>query len=165
MWCRVRLEDFVMILDRCKPCNLLTSLRFFDSNVNSRVANLNRDDVLWAGRLCSLETLAKLRDFLILPDYNTKQIENVRSAFLLRSTAWNRAWKVGILSMSLYLRCKSKCSCSSWFSRVWEETAESWFWIFCFSSLISSFKELIVWEQIAEVNPCEIRDMTRLQMQ
>lgn len=69
------------------------------------------------------------------------------------------------LCACLYLRCKSNCSCSSWFSRVWVEIVESWFWIFCFSSLISSLKELMCWEQITGVSRHKIRDMTRVQTQ
>lgn len=39
-----------------------------------RTTYLNLDDVLRAGGLSSLKTLAKLRHFLVLPDHNIKQI-------------------------------------------------------------------------------------------
>lgn len=71
--------------------------------------------------------------------------------------------KVSVLvCVCVYLCCKSSFSCNSWFSSVWAEIFESWFWIFCLSSLISSFKELMVCKQITEVIQHKIRGTTRL---
>lgn len=123
------------------------------------VTYLNLDNVLGAGGLSSLETLAKLRCFLVLPENNNnkdnKEIKQQNSLshsikLLLKCTTSFCLCVYISLCVCVYLRCKSSCSCSSWFSRVWLEVVESWFWTFCFRSLISSFKQLIVWNQITE---------------
>ncbi len=130
------------------------------------VTYLYPDDVLWAGGLGSLQTLAELRDFLILPDYEINQIQMcVQLLSCLTSNCMKQSSVTSSLFICLYLRCKSSCSWTPWFSRVWVEIVESLFWIFCFSSLISSFKELMVWEQITEVSQHKTRDMIRVQTQ
>lgn len=99
--------------------------------------------------------------FLIMIQIRQKCVVSI---YLMQHSLQSSSMKESLCAC-LYLRCKSNCSCSSWFSRVWEEIVESWFWIFCFSSLISSLKELMCWEQITDVSRHKIRDMTRVQTQ
>lgn len=125
------------------------------------LTNLYLNDVFWAGWLGGLETLAKLWKFLILPDLrNNDRKRKMCINLLIQRHERQKSRKLSCIY--LYLHCKANCSCSSWFSRALVEIVESWFWIFCFSSLISSFKELMVWEQIAAVSQRKIRDMTRV---
>lgn len=115
------------------------------------LTDLNLYGIIGAGGLGSLDTLAKLREFLILPA-KQRADRSLCSAFFLKVACLAptalKSWQQQ--QRCLYRRCKSNCSCSSWFSRVWAQIAESWFWIFCFSSLTSSFKALTVWGQKTE---------------
>ena len=126
-------------------------------------AYLNLNYVLRTRGLGTLKTLATLREVLILPDKNINRIQVcVMRVFFCNAVIYVSKQSVWVcVCVCLHLRFKSSCSCSSWFSMLLVEIVESWFWIFCFNSLISSFKELIVCKQIPGVSQHMTRNMTK----